>query len=66
MKTILPLIIILKLTNVSCQTKTTNTKQEAIINAKTIEVTLKDGLAKAYLQVVAFGASKQSMKVSMA
>jgi len=48
MKTILPLIIILKLTNVSYQTKTTNTKQEAIINAKPIEVPLKDGLAKAY------------------
>ena len=48
MKTILPLIIILKLTNVSCQTKTTNTKQEAIINAKPIEVPLEDGLAKAY------------------
>jgi len=48
MKTILPLIIILKLTNVGCQTKTTNTKQEAIINAKPIEVPLKDGLAKAY------------------
>jgi peptide-methionine (S)-S-oxide reductase len=48
MKTIFPLIIILKLTNVSCQTKTTNTKQEAIINAKPIEVPLKDGLAKAY------------------
>tara|TARA_B110000003_G_scaffold269223_1_gene299948 strand:+ start:71 stop:721 length:651 start_codon:yes stop_codon:yes gene_type:complete len=48
MKTILSLIVSLNLTIVSCQTNTTNEKQEAIINSKPIEVPVQNGLAKAY------------------
>ena len=48
MKTILTLLISLNLSLVSCQTKKPNAKQDAIINAKAIEVPLQDGLAKAY------------------
>ena len=48
MKTILSLILSLNLTIVSCQTNTTNEKQEAIINSKPIEVPVQNGLAKAY------------------
>tara|TARA_B100000767_G_scaffold30176_1_gene25998 strand:+ start:194 stop:835 length:642 start_codon:yes stop_codon:yes gene_type:complete len=45
MKTILYILVSLNLSLVSCQTKA---KQEAIINAKAIEVPVQDGLAKAY------------------
>ena len=48
MKTILTLLISLNLSLVSCQTKKPNAKQDAIINAKAIEVPLQNGLAKAY------------------
>jgi len=48
MKNILTLLISLNLSLVSCQTKKPNAKQDAIINAKAIEVPLQDGLAKAY------------------
>ena len=48
MKTILTLLISLNLSLVSCQTKKPNAKQDAIINAKAIEVPLQDDLAKAY------------------
>ena len=48
MKTILSLIVSLNLTIVSCQTNTTNEKQETIINSKPIEVPVQNGLAKAY------------------
>ena len=41
-------MISLNLSLVSCQTKKPNAKQDAIINAKAIEVPLQDGLAKAY------------------
>jgi len=48
MKTILNLLIILNFSLVSCQTKKPNAKQDAIINAKAIEVPLQNDLAKAY------------------
>ena len=48
MKTILTLLISLNLSLVSCQTKKPNAKQDAIINAKAIEVPLQNDLAKAY------------------
>ena len=48
MKTILYILVSLNLSLVSCQTKKTKAKQEAIINAKAIEVPAQDGLAKAY------------------
>ena len=48
MKNILTLLISLNLSLLSCQTKKPNAKQDAIINAKAIEVPLQDGLAKAY------------------
>jgi peptide-methionine (S)-S-oxide reductase len=48
MKTILTLLIILNFSLVSCQTKKPNAKQDAIINAKAIEVPLQNDLAKAY------------------
>lgn len=48
MKNILTLLISLNLSLVSCQTKKPNAKQDAIINAKAIEVPLQYGLAKAY------------------
>ncbi len=48
MKTILSIIISFNLSIVSCQSKTTNEKQEAIINSKPIEVPVQNGLAKAY------------------
>ena len=48
MKTILYILVSLNLSLVSCQTKKTKAKQEAIINAKAIEVPVQDGLAKAY------------------
>lgn len=48
MKNILTLLISLNLSLVSCQTKKPNAKQDAIINAKAIEVPLQNDLAKAY------------------
>lgn len=48
MKTILYILVSLNFSLVSCQTKKTKAKQEAIINAKAIEVPVQDGLAKAY------------------
>ena len=48
MKTILYILVSLNLSLVSCQTKKTKAKQEAIINAKAIEVPVQDGLGKAY------------------
>ena len=48
MKSILYILVSLNLSLVSCQTKKTKAKQEAIINAKAIEVPVQDGLAKAY------------------
>jgi peptide-methionine (S)-S-oxide reductase len=48
MKTILYILVSLNLSLVSCQTKKTNAKQDAVINAKAIEVPVQDGLAKAY------------------